>query len=151
MAMVKVWNDNDYPHKERYKGDMVEIPAHGHVEMEWEEAIQFAGQFTPPIMRGDGTHDPRGFKKIRVERPKVMPFQEKHVNHANGAVLPSAAELAKAIAEFSHLRITDPDAEASAKTESDAEIAALRAELDELKSLIADNINRKPGRPRKEA
>ncbi len=66
---VKVWNDN--PHTdwaEKFKGDDVNIPSGKCIEMEFYEAHEFRGQYTPIRIRGDGTQDPKSFKMIRVEQ-----------------------------------------------------------------------------------
>lgn len=149
MPRVKVWNDNQYPHTEKFKGKEITIQPGEFVEMEWEEAIEFKGQFTPIMVRGDGTHDPRSFKKIRVDRPDVMPFVDETVCHANGQRAASHEELAALVAQFSHLRASDPEAEKLAAKSANSEIAKMRAEIDELRSMLADK--RGPGRPKKEA
>jgi uncharacterized C2H2 Zn-finger protein len=67
MAKVKVWNDNTVTWNEKFKGDDVKIPAKGYVEMEFYEAHEFKGQFSPIKVKADGTQDPGSFKMIRVE------------------------------------------------------------------------------------
>lgn len=151
MALVKVWNDNQYPHVEKFKGKEIAIQPGECVEMEWEEAIEFKGQFTPVVVRGDGTHDPRSFKMIRVDRPDVLPFQDEgNVCHANGKRAASHEELAAMVAQFAHLQVKDPDAEKAASQANRGEIAALRAEIEALKAALVGD-KRGPGRPKKEA
>ena len=67
MAKVKVWNDNTVAWTEKFKGDDVKIPPRGYIEMEFYEAHEFKGQFSPIKVRADGTQDPGSFKMIRVE------------------------------------------------------------------------------------
>lgn len=64
---AKVWNDHSVDHKEKFKGDLVLIPAGKCIEMPVDEAYEFRGQFFPPVEDADGGQDPRSFKKIRVE------------------------------------------------------------------------------------
>lgn len=70
MGLVKVWNDNKYPFKQEYRGEMVEINPGEFIEMERDDAIIFKGMFYPPLVDGDGRQDPRSFKMIRVEGPR---------------------------------------------------------------------------------
>lgn len=64
---VRVWNDNTYPHTEEFKGEKVTIPARGHVMMEWSEAHEFKGRYTPIIRDGGNQPKPESFKMIRIE------------------------------------------------------------------------------------
>jgi hypothetical protein len=131
MPKVKVWNDNHLSHREEFNGEWLEIPAGGSIDMEWEEAVAFKGQYFPIKIKGDGTHCPSGFKKIRVEPLKEPLFKDAPlVNHANGAVAATAEQLATMLAEFAHLRVVDKDAEAATPSQ--------RSELDELKKQVAE-------------
>lgn len=76
MPLVKVWNKNIHPLEERFKGEMIRIPAGGCRVMDEEEAYQYKGQFKPIILDADGGHDARGFKILLIEphdgtEPKV--------------------------------------------------------------------------------
>lgn len=65
----KVWNDN--PHtdwKETFKGDAVVIPSGKSIEMEFYDAHEFKGQYSPIRLKPDETQDPKSFKMIRVEK-----------------------------------------------------------------------------------
>ena len=157
MAKVKVWNDNDYPHSEVFKGEKITIDPHAFIEMDWEEAIDFKGQFSglAPIGK-DGAPDPRFFKKIRVETPTTPVVQpDPLVCHANGQKAATVEELAGLLSQFASQRAKDPDAEKAAAASADA----LKAENEALKQRLAaiearfDAIEEKrgPGRPRKEA
>lgn len=64
--MVKVWNTNTHDHQEKFKGTMITIKAGGYVEMTADEAVEFKGQFYPPVVK-NGVHFPEGFKKLRLE------------------------------------------------------------------------------------
>lgn len=65
----KVWNDN--PHtdwKEMFKGDLVTIPSGKSIDMEFYDAHEFKGQYSPIKLKPDETQDPKSFKMIRVEK-----------------------------------------------------------------------------------
>lgn len=149
MPKVKVWNDNTIEHVEKFKDEEVRIPAGGFVEMEWEEAIEFKGQFKPMIIRADGTHDPKGFKKIRVDRPSEPVFKDDpNVLHATGQKVASQAELKALMAVYA---AQNPDLAVRDEQES-SKIASLEAQIAELKALITGQGEKKgPGRPKKEA
>lgn len=70
MGMVKVWNDNTHVYKEKFKGDNIVISAKNYITMEEGEALLFKGTFSSIMKDADGNHDPRGFKKIRLEKIK---------------------------------------------------------------------------------
>jgi hypothetical protein len=161
MAKVKVWNDNlknldpktgkPLPHVEVFKGETLTIPAGECIEMDWEEAMEFKGQFFPMVLRGDGTHDPKGFKMIRVERPAEPVVKEANVLHATGQVASNPAELLALAKAYASLHpeavVKDEQAESNA-----SEIAALKAQIEELKALMTGaGAQKGPGRPRKEA
>lgn len=113
MAKVKVWNDNVHPHREKYQDEWIDIPAGGYIELDWEDAIQFKGQFTGIKLLGDDTPDPRGFKMIRVEKPSEPVFKENPlVCHANGERAVTQEDLARLLDKFSHMRApANPDVE----------------------------------------
>jgi len=145
MALVKVWNDNVHDHKEKFKDQEIVIKAGGFVEMEYEDAIDFRGAYTPILLDGEGNHDPRGFKMIRVEQPDVLPFRDPGlVNHATGKVENTPEALKAALAAHEHLRVKDEDAERAIISEN----AALKARIAELEA--AKTVN-KGGRPPKQA
>lgn len=141
MAKVRVWNDNVHPHTEMFKGDLITIPAKECIEMDWEEAIEFRGQFTGIKLLGDDTPDPRGYKMIRVEAPKEPIFKEPPlVNHANGATALTREELEKSLAMFAHMRAApDPQAETTSKPSYDDLVNRLAA----LEKMVGDR--KKPG------
>lgn len=150
MAIVKVWNKNTHPHTEVFKGTKLTVPAGGYIMMEYEEAVEFAGQFTGVARLGpNGKPDPAQFKMIDVERPPYIPEDDGLVNHATGKKASSHAELVEALKEFAGQRAPlDKEGEALARSQAEslrAENAKLAAELAALKE------KRGPGRPRKEA
>lgn len=71
---AKVWNDNKFVHKEKFRGDMVTIPPGEFIEMDYMDAVQFRGQMTPISRDVDGAPTPKSFKMIRLE---VVPDKKK--------------------------------------------------------------------------
>ena len=71
---VKIFNDNDYPFESNFKGDKVYIGAKSY----WKdkdgnarifdifEANDFRGDYHPIKLLGDGTPDPKTYKKIKL-------------------------------------------------------------------------------------
>ncbi len=148
--MVKVWNDNAYPHKEYFKGAMVEIAAGDYVEMDYTEACEFKGQFTSPKFDGSGKPDPRFFKKIRVEKPLEPIFKDDpNVMHATGQRFNSPAD---AVAFAKAYAAMNPEAVAYDKeAESADKVMVSKSQLAELTERLAALENRnRGGRPRKE-
>ena len=106
-AKVKVFNDNKYEHRERYKGQNIIIPAGGFIEMDRDDAVQFKGQFFPPQRGGNGVQLPETFKKIRIEyvEEKQAEAKAEHVCMICGFKAESAAGLA------AHMRHKHPNQE----------------------------------------
>ncbi len=155
--IVKVFNDNVHDHNEEFKGIKLLIPAKGHIEMEYEEAVQFQGQCTGIAPVGeDGAPDARFFKMIRVEqvKPEDIFKDDGLTNHVTGRKSSSAEELRAVLSEFAHLRVVDKDLESKAKSGSDEVVNDLKRQVAELTALVKDKLTpKKPGRPptRKEA
>ena len=150
MARVKVWNDNIYPHTETFKGEKINIPAGSYVEMDWEEAIEFKGQFTGIAPLGpDGKPDARYFKKIRLDAPSEPIFKdEKLINHADGKKYDTRDELLAALAEFADRRVSDPDLDKELSKNSknmQSQIDALTEQVAQLTAALQGK--KKPGRP----
>lgn len=72
MAQVKVWNENLYEYKEKFKGMEIKIPPRSFILMEADDADQFYGSYSPIKADVNGRPTPQSFKKIRIEQlPKV--------------------------------------------------------------------------------
>lgn len=72
---VKVWNKNVHPYQEKFRDDMIVIPAGGFVYMEEDQAHDFKCSFGQgPRKLPDGTPDPTSFKMIAIE--KIGPSQQ---------------------------------------------------------------------------
>jgi hypothetical protein len=71
---VKIFNDNEHPFEANFKGDKVYIGAKSYWKdkdgtprlFDLFEANDFKGDYHPIKLLGDGTHDPRTFKKIKL-------------------------------------------------------------------------------------
>ncbi len=150
---VKVWNRNKFPHTEKYKGAEYTIAAGGFIEMEFEDAVDFKGQFTP-MPPEDYNGDPAKFHKmIVVEWPedpgtKVDPL----VCHADGSAASSQDALIAKIAQYSHIAAKDELAERESRGAAESRIKDLEAQVAKLAAAIgAQPPKRGPGRPPKEA
>lgn len=145
-VVSKVWNDNKYPHTEKFKGQMITIMPNSYIEMTPDDAEQFKGQFTP-IKMFKGAHDPRFFKMIRCEHPENWGNEEEFTCPVTGKKYQSAEELNESLKRFSHLRHNNDD------EIKNREIVDLKAQLAELaaqvQALTASMAPRGRGRPRK--
>lgn len=154
MAKVKVWNDNVFDHSEKFKGEALKIPAGGFIEMDHEEAYEFAAQFSG-MPEKDFQGDVRKFhKKIRVDTASLhLVTVPTFVNQVTGQVFASQAELDASLAVFKDRAVKDEDLDRhiparNVVAEKDAEIAALNARLAELEGATE---KKGPGRPKKAA
>lgn len=141
MAKVKVWNDNEFEHRERFKGVELVIAPGASIEMDYEEAVEFKGQFTPPRVGGDDAPDPRFFKMIRVEQPKVIEPKPGAglICHADGSMAANQTELVAKLLEFAGNRVVDPEDErvaAEKKAADSTKIASLEAQIAELRGMV---------------
>lgn len=156
---TKVWNDNRFEHVEDYKGDKIRIPPGGFIEMEYEDARQFAGQFTGIAKKktedydglgGIGAPDPKFFKMIRVDHvnPELIFPTAPLVNHLDGKAHATQEalliELRKARAENPEKAIADQDGKEVAELKKG--LAELTKQLEDMRAAIP-----KRGRPKKEA
>lgn len=149
-TIVKVWNDNKYPHSEKFKGTQLHILPGGYIEMEFEEAMEFKGQFTAPVRGNDDQPDPRFFKMIRVEIPKNIETRvDPLMCHADGSRAADQDDYAKRLQQYAHLRVEDSAAEKARFESQQRQIDALQAQI--AKMAAAQPEKRGPGRPRKDA
>lgn len=100
--LARVWNNSDKEYVERFKNDIIKIPAHGYIEMDFHDAVLFKGQYIPPnegknqkritvekIMRADPNWRPSGF--ISHIDGKVFATQEEldaHLKANNDKYIP---------------------------------------------------------------
>jgi hypothetical protein len=145
MARARVYNDNVHPHRELFKGTQIEIHAGGYVDMDFEDALLFEGQFFPMIKNAGGQQCPTSYKRLRVVAlDKVTPAEVPLVCHATGQKVATTEELAALNREHEHLLHDDAKEQVKEMREKDEEIEALKAKLAALE--VPKN---KGGRPRK--
>lgn len=65
--IARVWNRNDYPYTETFKGQEITINPGKFIEMEHFEAVEFLGTFTGVKRTADGMPDPRYYKRLSLE------------------------------------------------------------------------------------
>jgi hypothetical protein len=144
MAMVKVWNDNIYPHVEKFKGKEIHIASKDFIEMDYDDAKQFQGQYKAPVISGQG-HDPRGFKKIRVDNPPVV-RADPLMNHANGSVAANEDEFKASIKEYAHLAVREEKVAENKLRKAQEEHSAVMGEVKDLIGTLRNEL----GQVRKE-
>ena len=112
--LVRVCNNNQIDHVEKFKGETVRIPAGGFIEMERDEAVLFKSQFFPPKFDKGGLQTMESMKVIKLENipekvvePEIS--EEKDlVCQACGFVAKTAAGLKSHIrANHAHLMVDD--------------------------------------------
>lgn len=93
--LVKVWNDNTYDYKEKFRDRDIVIKAKGFIMMDRDEAEIFQGSYAGMTRTGDGQPDPRGFKMIRLELdPNATATEtQTYVCHFDGKKFQTQAEL----------------------------------------------------------
>lgn len=152
MAKVKVWNKNVHPHKEQFKGETIEIPAGGYIEMEYYDAKQFQSQWTPMAPKECLPEErSKYFKKIVVEKPAVVAEDPNAalVCHADGKIAASKEELQAKLLQFAD-RIVKDDELDKKKAAPSEEIDALKAQVAALQAAIEKMGQKNPvGRPKK--
>lgn len=67
---VRLYNDNIYPHTEKFKGDVIHIASKGFIEMDEFDAVEFRGQMNPVRFDGGGNPLPECYKMIRIVKPE---------------------------------------------------------------------------------
>lgn len=112
MNLVKVWNDNVHVFKQKFRGDMVEIPPKSFIEMDWADAHSFKSKGSPMEFDGMGQPKAESFKMIRVEgqpdfQDKVMAFK----SHIDGSLHLTAEALEDHDRQFKHLQYRTAETE----------------------------------------
>lgn len=115
MAKYRVWNRHPQglTHKEKFRDEMVEIPAGKYTLMDYEDAVLFRGQYFPMKKRPDGGEDPAGWKVLQLERhDDSAPEPQKFICHLDGKIFPSQALLDAYLKEnYSDRTFTDESLE----------------------------------------
>lgn len=128
---VKVINQGSVDIHERFKGAEIKIPAGGSVEMDRDEAVEFASQYRPIITDGEKNPLPSGFKKLAFE-PGLYGHQNQAASdlmcHATGKTAMNKAELQQMIKANAHL-LADDAAKDALREEMKADLEDFKAEL----------------------
>lgn len=83
-----------FTHEEMFKGNMIKIPANTYVLMDYEDAVDFKGQFFNPKVKPTGEPDPAGWKMIEiVPITGNEPELKKYVCQLDGREFNTEAEL----------------------------------------------------------
>ncbi len=98
MSKYRVWNKHSkgLTHKENFKGDLIEIKAGQYILMDYEDAVEFKGQYFPMKRDAMGQDDPTCWKMIFIEpdgNVTTPVVQEKFISHIDGKEFQSKAEL----------------------------------------------------------
>lgn len=65
---ARVWNDNKTTDwSEDFKGKTIKIASGKSIDMDFFDAHEFKGQYSPIRLLADETQDPKSYKTIRVE------------------------------------------------------------------------------------
>lgn len=136
---VRVLNLNKFPYKEKFREQMIEIPAHGEIHMDEDEAEYFLQAYTPPIRDAQGRPDPQHFKMLKIHPEDLKAVRDKASNpslvcHANGQKAISQGELAQILGNFSHM-LADKDETAEVEVIK-KQNTALKKEKQELKTRL---------------
>lgn len=104
MGQVKIINDNIHPHKELFRGDMIDIEPGGFVIMDEDDARLFRGQAIPIKKDAQEVQDPRSYKILRVvpleDAAPQAPEPAKFISQIDGKEFSSQAELDKHLEQF---------------------------------------------------
>jgi hypothetical protein len=65
---VRVWNKNIHPFKQKFEGEMVEIPAGKYILMDEDHANKFLSTYSPVVVDGGGTPLPESYKKLVIDK-----------------------------------------------------------------------------------
>jgi len=118
--MWQVWNKHPegLTHEEKFKGETIKIKAGEYILMDYEEAVQFKGQYFPIKLRGDNTQDPATFKVIELKPDSPTEAQKPvFVCPIDGKKFETQSELdAYLVANFGDRpKVVDPELDAKTK------------------------------------
>ncbi len=98
MAKCKVWNMHGLgmTHTEMFKGDKIVIPPGQFIEMDYEDAVLFKGQYFPMKKKPTGEDDPASWKMIKLEpigSEAPMTAKAEFICQKDGLKFPTQASL----------------------------------------------------------
>jgi hypothetical protein len=149
MSKVKLWNDNVHPHTEDFKGIKITIPAGSYVEMDWEEAVELKGQFTP-MAPADAPESEKAkyYKMLRIDGSASV-SADPLTCHADGTKAENESELKAKLLQFADRIVKDDELDKKSAVQG-SEIEALKAQVAALSAAISKMGEKKPvGRPPK--
>jgi hypothetical protein len=137
MAKWRVYNRHPegLTHKEKFRGETIEIPANGYVVMDYEDAVQFRSQYFPMMKNAQGAPDPRGFKVIALE--------------PHGDIVPAATQPKEFICNYDGMKFPTQKA-LDAHIEANFADQVFKDEAIEAEIEKEEKAKRGPGRPAKE-
>lgn len=95
MGKWKVINvhQDKLTHVEKFKDMELRIPYGEHVEMDYEDAVQFKGQYYPIKLNAMNVQDASSYKMIKIEpiesEETVDPVKQVFVSHVDGKEFPT--------------------------------------------------------------
>lgn len=111
VAKARVWNDWNKEYVEEFRGDVLRIPAKKFIIMDWQDAVQFRGQFTPIVRDGLGTDlKPKMIRLEKIDAGAPDYPSENFVCQMDGAQFSTQAELDAYIAANFTGAMVDEDA-----------------------------------------
>ena len=156
---VRVWNDNKYDFRSKFRDKEVKIASGDYITMEYDDAKLFKYDYHPIKLDHDGRQKAESFKIIRLELPKngqegVFGESDPLMNHATGEVATSAQDLEAQTNSQLHLMVDDEEVEKRVKAQTE-ELVNKRVS-EELEKRVQAEVEkrlaepkRRPGRPRK--
>ena len=113
MGLVKVYNDNVHPFTQKFKGEVITVPAKSFIEMELEEAVAFKSYPSPMKFDGMGQQDPKSYKMLRVEGSDVAKAVGERVQayrcHQDGSLHPTKEALEAHVKQISDTAFADEE------------------------------------------
>lgn len=72
MSKVKVYNDNMFDFKQKFRDEFIAIKAGGFVEMDYEDAVTFLGKPHGMKFDGHGHQKPESYKMLRIDGKQIQ-------------------------------------------------------------------------------
>ena len=147
--MVKVWNDNIHDFKQKFRDDVIFIPAKGFVELEEDDAHNFVCQYSPPVVDASGNQKTESYTILVIERDgtenklKLDPFTCQACNYKGVNKKDLSVHIEARIGDGKHMKVED----AATTLSIDEQIEGLSPDaLEKLRNLLVP----KRGRPKED-
>ena len=145
--MVKVWNDNIHDFKQKFRDDVIFIPAKGFVELEEDDAHNFVCQYSPPVVDASGVQKPESYKMLKIERDgsenklKLDPWTCQACNYKGVNKKDLTTHIEARLGDGKHVKVENDEA---SNMSADEMIESLSPEaIEKLRALLVP----KKGRP----